>query len=73
MVWADAGHASVFDAVFFSQESDFLVGTIEFGLQPHASVDAVCSPTAGVGRGELCQGDDVENCRADMAGPGLGE
>jgi hypothetical protein len=45
----------------FSQQDDFLVRTIELGLNPNAGVDAVGRPTAGVARGELSQRDDVQH------------
>ncbi len=77
VVWStvriDANHAGAFDAVFFAQSSDFLVCAIEFGLEPDAGVDAVGSPTAGVGRGKLSQRDHMEYCQTGLLLPLLGK
>jgi putative transposase len=50
-----------------------LIRLIEFGFEPNSRVDAIHRPTATVGQGILCQGNDVENSGFDVYAPPLGE
>lgn len=61
MVGVDSCHAGIFDADLFSEQGDFLVGPVELGLESDAGVEAACSPTAGIGRGELGERNDMQD------------
>jgi hypothetical protein len=58
-MWIHHRHASVSDADFLAEVCNFLHCLVTFGFQADSRVDAVGSPTAGMGRSELSQRDYV--------------
>ena len=72
LVGIDAPHAGILDADLLLEQTNLLVQSIVFGLEPDPRAEAARGPTArGDGR-LLGQCDHVEHRGADAAGPGLG-
>jgi hypothetical protein len=66
-------HPGIFDADLFSQELDLLLEPVTFGLPPEMRVHAVRGPALGQGQGSPGKGNDLDDCRADAAGPASGQ
>jgi hypothetical protein len=53
LAWTDLGDAGVLDAEFFAKQFGFVLAPVVVGGQADPSVDAVGSPAAGIGGGEV--------------------
>jgi hypothetical protein len=67
------GHPSVFDTHFLAEQGVVLVRLIQFSFQSDAGIDTIRGPTAGIGHGELGEGDYVEDPGLYGSGPAFGQ
>jgi len=69
----DSLHSRVLDAEFLGQERHLAAETVVLGLDPHAGVEVVLSMAPGDGEHDVRHRDGMDDRRANVSGPGLGE
>ena len=68
----DSIHPGIFDSELFGQEGQLLPQPMVLLLESHAGVPAIGGPAPGMGQGELCERNGVDDAGSDTTRPALG-
>src|SRR5262245_51953196 len=66
-------HPGILDANLLTKELSLLPEPVHFGLLSKLGVQAIRGPTVGQCQGGPCEGNDLNDRRADPTGPAVGK